>query len=368
MTGKGGNVKIRKCGEQDILRTASLMDELGISECGYNYVNIDSSWQGEYGGKYDAIQPNEKFSDMRGMVRKLHGMGFHCGIYASPMIHSWGNFANEPKADYPGCTRGPRDLRFADTMGGIGCEHLEENNVRQWVEWGIDYLKYDWGPTDTVNADIMRKALDKAERDIGYCVTVWADFPYRDYWRKYVNSWRCQADADCRWPVFLDVIRDSDRWLDYTGKYHFYDLDMLEVGYYDDSPCELTEDEQVTAYSMRAIFNSPIQISCRLDRADEFLLSLLCNTEVIAVDQDITSPAKLTQERKEGDTFTKEYRKQLSDGLVLKACFNLGESDAVFDVSGHFRDLWARQEVDISGLTLPPHCCRLLKTIKNEDV
>ena len=206
--------------QDDILNTAALMDKLGISACGYNSVNVDSSWQGSYGGKFDAVMPNSKFPDIKGMVSALHGMGFHCGIYASPMMHSWGNFANSAKMDYPGCTRGPRDLRFADTMGGVGTERMEENNVRQWSEWGIDYLKYDWGPTDTINADIMRKALEKADRDIGFCVTVRADFPYRDYWSKYVNSWRCQADADCRWPIFLDVIKDSDRWLEYIGKNH----------------------------------------------------------------------------------------------------------------------------------------------------
>ncbi len=347
----------------DILSTAEAMRALGISEYGYDYINIDSSWQGRYGGKYDAVMPNEKFPDMKGLVSSLHKMGFHCGIYASPMMLSWGNFADFPRHDYPGVTRGPRDIRFADTMGGIGLERCEENNVRQWEEWGIDYLKYDWGPTDTVNADIMRKALDKASRDIGFCVTVWADFPFRDYWSKYTNSWRCQADADCDWQTFLEVIKDSDRWLGYIGKNHFYDLDMLEVGYYDDSPCGLTEDEQITAFSMRIVFNSPIQFSCRLDHADPFLLALLCNPEVISVGQDIFSAAELVDENKNDRTYTKEYHKKLTDGRVLLAFFNIGEKRETFNLSGTFRDIWARSEVTLKGLTLEPHCCRLLKTI-----
>ena len=35
--------------------TAKRMEDLGLLEYGYNYVNIDSGWQGEYGGKYDAV-------------------------------------------------------------------------------------------------------------------------------------------------------------------------------------------------------------------------------------------------------------------------------------------------------------------------
>ena len=51
--------------QEKIEHTAEKMLELGMAEYGYAYVNTDSGWQGEYGGKYDAIMPNENFPDMR---------------------------------------------------------------------------------------------------------------------------------------------------------------------------------------------------------------------------------------------------------------------------------------------------------------
>ena len=51
-------------------------------------------------------------------------------------------------------------------------------------------------------------------------------------------------------------------------------------------PDGLTEDEQIVAYTMRAFLNSPIQISSTLEAVDEFELSLYCNEEIIAINQD----------------------------------------------------------------------------------
>ncbi len=69
--------------------TAKRMVASGISEYGYSYVNTDSGWQGEYGGKYDAIMPNRKFPDMKKMCDTIHSYGLKCGIYSTPMLTAW---------------------------------------------------------------------------------------------------------------------------------------------------------------------------------------------------------------------------------------------------------------------------------------
>ena len=82
--------------QEDMEKTARLMLDMGISEYGYSHVNIDSGWQGEYGGKYDAIMPNYKFPDMKGFCDRMHAMGFKCGIYSSPMLHAFGCGLSHP--------------------------------------------------------------------------------------------------------------------------------------------------------------------------------------------------------------------------------------------------------------------------------
>ena len=55
--------------QEKMERTARVMLESGLCDYGYNYVNVDSGWQKEYGGAFDAVMPNEKFPDMKGLGR-----------------------------------------------------------------------------------------------------------------------------------------------------------------------------------------------------------------------------------------------------------------------------------------------------------
>ena len=156
--------------QASVLNIVKRLTELGITEYGYRYINIDSGWQSQYGGKFDAVMPNQKFPNMKYLTDTLHALGLKCGIYSTPMLNAWG--CPKEFSSIPGCTTGEPDKRFASTMGGIGVVRKEKNNVLQWTEWGFDYLKYDWTPTDPVNAELMRSELMRSDRDFGFCVNV----------------------------------------------------------------------------------------------------------------------------------------------------------------------------------------------------
>ena len=66
--------------QEKMLGIAHRLVELGITEYGYSYVNLDSGWQYKYGGEFDAIMPNAKFSDMKAMTDEIHLLGLKCGI------------------------------------------------------------------------------------------------------------------------------------------------------------------------------------------------------------------------------------------------------------------------------------------------
>lgn len=115
--------------QADIERQAQALVESGLASFGYQYVNLDSTWQGEYGGAYNAVMPNEKFPDMKKMCDTIHSLGLKCGIYSTPMKEAWGAAAGHEKDRiYPGCTRGEWDDRYR-TAYPIGREHYERNNV-----------------------------------------------------------------------------------------------------------------------------------------------------------------------------------------------------------------------------------------------
>ena len=356
--------------QKDVENIASRLVELGITEYGYSYVNTDSGWQGEYGGEFDAVMPNSKFPDMKSMTDKIHSYGLKCGIYSTPMLTAWG--CPDDMESIPGCTQGERDPRFTEINGGIGVIHKEGNNARQWEKWGFDYLKYDWAPTDTVNADIMRKELDKLDRDFGYCLTVKALKDFAHYYAKYCNSYRSNSDTYANWQNLKEVYESYFEFKDYVCKGHYFDLDMLDFG-----TCRLhtlwnslTDDEKIMQYSIRAFLSSPIQISSTLEEASDFELSVYCNEEIIAINQDcaFNNPLHLTR-IKENERYLDIFEKDLEDGSYTYAFFNLGEASELvnisLDVNITVRDLWAKEDIVNKGaidLEMEPHTVRIIKT------
>ncbi len=356
---------------------AEKIANLGINEYGYSYINIDSGWQGEYGGKFDAIQPNEKFSDIKGFVDKMHALGFKCGIYSTPMLYAFG-CSMEYIPLPPGCTQGEPDPRFADERGGIGVIRKEKNNALQWAEWGFDYLKYDWRPSDPVNAELMRQELVSTDRDFGFCVTVKARPEYHTYWEKYCNSYRCNSDSVGNWDNLVETYKSYFDFIDYVNKGHFFDLDMLDLGdcdlfellgYVNEDNFGLSEDEQIVAYSMRAFLNSPLQISTNFKNFSEFEMSVYCNEEIIAINQDsLCDAAKPYLMIENSDKIFHVLKKKLSDGNFALALFNLGKTEInekiYLDEVSHVRDLWAKKDLpDTKTLSvdMKPHTVKILK-------
>ncbi len=353
--------------QESVERTASLIDNLGIAEYGYNYINVDSGWQGEYGGKYNAIMPNKKFPDMKGMCDKLHSLGMNCGIYSTPMTMAWG--CPPFLESIPGCTTGETDLRYSETVipGAfpIGRVRHEEDCVKQWDEWGFDYLKYDWVPTDTENADMMYKALCKSERAFAYCVTTRANVKDAEYWVRTCNSWRDAADSFPIWRRICEFMETVDTWAPYVTEGHFYDLDMLEIGMVVWCNRYLTDHEVLFAYTLRAFFMSPIQLSCHIDDLTDFEFDVICNDEIIAIHQDsLCSYPKLILEKGSA----KLYERKLENGDRAIAVFNLGVDyeDITLDFAEgtKIRDVWTKEDIGEKTsfrFHVKSHCVRVFR-------
>ena len=356
--------------QNDIENTAKRLIDLGICEYGYNYVNTDSGWQGEYGGELDAIMPNSKFPDMKKMTDFIHSYGLKCGIYSSPMLTAWG--CPKELTSIPGCTTGEPDIRFASTNGGIGTIRKERNNALQWEKWGFDYLKYDWAPTDPVNAEYMRKELMSLNRDFGFCVTVNALLPYAEYWSKYCNSYRANPDTFGNWNNLVAVYKTYFDYMKFVNKGHFFDLDMLDFG-----TCRLhtlwnclNDDEKILQFSIRAFLCSPIQISSTLEKCNELELSIYCNEEILKINQDCLfyNAFPVVRVDENGSCYD-IFEKKLEDNTFAYALFNIGENteNITLKADGEckIRNLWAKKDVSENGilsLTLYPHTATILKS------
>lgn len=351
--------------QQDIQRTAQQLVDQGIADYGYGYVNLDSGWQLEYGGEFDAIQPNWKFPDMKEMYDYIHSLGLRGGIYSTPMLTAWG--CPPELESIPGCTRGEVDLLRTNVNGGVGLEHMEENNVRQWEQWGVDYLKYDWAPTDPFTCDPMKQALLKSVRDIPLCTSVRSGKEYAPYWSRNCSSWRDNPDSRDNWERLLEIMATTDGWKPYVRPGHFFDLDMLEIGdmYWNKGKCGLTDAEELFCYSLRAFFASPLQLSCRLENLTAFEFDMICNEEAISINQDALAdyPESIDVEGS-----VRVYRRKLENGDEAYALFNMENQASVYEIdlpaNVVVRDVWMKETLpaaDKLRCELPPHGARIFR-------
>ncbi|MEW6234150.1 MAG: NPCBM/NEW2 domain-containing protein, partial [Candidatus Omnitrophota bacterium] len=115
---------------EKVKAAAKAMKESGLIDHGWTYINIDDAWQGrERGGKFNAIQGNEKFPDMKELCDYVHGLGLKIGIYSTPWTVSYagymGGSSNNEKGeweleDYPQRRGGPGGGPGGPPMGGPG--------------------------------------------------------------------------------------------------------------------------------------------------------------------------------------------------------------------------------------------------------
>jgi alpha-galactosidase len=267
---------------------ARAMVDKGLVQHGWTYVNIDDAWQGKRGGKYNAIQPNEKFPDIKALADEVHAMGLKIGIYSTPWVTSYAGYVGGSADNPEGSWNGDVD------KGRVGRRHGKHPfawaDARQWAEWGFDYLKYDWNPNDVEHVRQMADALRYSGRDLVYSLSNSAPFAQAGEWAAYANAWRTTGDIRDTWPSMAAKGFGQGQWAPFAGPGHWNDPDMLVLGLVGWEGrlhfTQLTPDEQYTHISLWSLLASPMLIGCDMAKLDDFTLSLLSNDEVLAVNQD----------------------------------------------------------------------------------
>ncbi|MEK6796958.1 MAG: glycoside hydrolase family 27 protein [Spirochaetota bacterium] len=345
---------------------ADCMVSSGLAARGYSYVNMDSGWQSEKrGGMYNSIMPKDGFPDMKALCGHIHSLGLKAGIYSGPYTIPWGT-------DGAGSSSGLWDTNhamFQDKF--IGLVKHEAEDVRQWADWGFDYCKYDWNITDMCTAERMSRELKASSRDIVYSITT--DVDIRDAFKvkELANLWRSNKDMGPLWELFLhNGITNTRQWNSVIGPGHWFDLCLTAFMPRDGK--SFTRNERIAHISCWMMRPSPIMIDCDQQLMnDEFVLSLLCNEEIIAVNQDrLGKPSASIFKNDSWDI----QIKPLSDGTYALAYFNLSEKAAIAPEIEHaaklgihdkspVRDLWSREDLGCFDFQIgvESHCAKVFK-------
>jgi len=340
---------------------ADAMVSSGLAAQGYQFINIDDSWEGPRDAN-GAITSNGKFPDMGALAAYVHSKGLKIGLYSSP---------------------GPRTCegKYA------GSYQHEEQDARSYANWGFDYLKYDWcsyseiAPTPTLEDRktpyrVMRSALDNVARDIVFSLcqygagNVWE-------WGADIggNLWRTTGDITDTWTSMSGIGFAQGGHDPFAGPGHWNDPDMLVVGKVGWGPnvhdTRLTPNEQMTHITLWSLQAAPLLIGADMSQIDAFTIDLLGNREVLAVDQD---PLGKAARRVWHDNDLEVWARPLSDGAVAVGLFNRKPaaqkvtarwSDLGLSGPRTVRDLWQQKDLGVSTgafeATVPRHGAVLVR-------
>jgi len=300
------------------------------------------------------IRPNGRFPDMAGLCRYVHEKGLRIGLYSSP---------------------GPLDC-----AGFVGSYQHEMQDAQSYVQWGFDYLKYDWcsykeiAKGDSVAEarkpyELMSAALWQNHRDI---VFSFCQYGMANSWEwaaeAGANSWRTTRDIIDRWDTVSQRGFGQAGLEKYSGPGHWNDPDMLMVGVMaKNTPSRLTPDEQYTQISLWCLLDAPLLMGGDLRKLDDFALGLLTNDEVMEVNQDPLGQqaSRVTQD---AAAKTEVWAKRMEDGSHAVGLFNRSEQPAnvtaswvVLHLEGaqNVRDLWRQKKLGVFTneftATVPAH-------------
>lgn len=329
----GWNSWEAKINRDKVMASANAMVSKGLRDHGWNYINIDDSWQGIRTGPDTALQPNEKFPDFKGMVDYIHSLGLKAGLYSTPYVSSYGGYPGGSSDFATGGETHDQIKINRQPFMHIGKYRFENTDAKQMAGWGFDFLKYDWR-IDVNSTERMSDALKNSGRDIVFSLSNNAPFEKANDWMRSSNMFRTGPDIKDSWNSLYATVFSLDKWAPYTGPGHWSDPDMMIVG--DVSigpvlhPSRLTPDEQYSHISIFSLLAAPMLIGCPIEKLDAFTLNLLTNDEVIAINQDPLGKAGRLLLQEDG---VQVWVKQLEDGAYGIGIFNtagFGETPASF--------------------------------------
>ncbi len=355
--------------EANVRAAADAMIAKGLIHHGWQYVNIDDGWQGKRGGKFNAIQPNEKFGDMRAFCDYVHGLGLKAGIYSTPWATSYAGFVGGSSDDPDGAWEKPKKPRDGWRCG----KHLfEANDARQWAEWGFDYAKYDWGVDSVELTKRMADALAACDRDIVLELSNSVPLQLAEQCiglaqlsrttGDLIDLWdRSQMEASVsKWAVGIrEVWIEHDAYARFQRPGHWNHACNLRVGLLGGwrdkplTPSRLTPDEQYSHISLWCLWGSPMIIGTPIERLDDFTLGLLTNDEVLEVNQDPLGKQAVRLEVGNGGEI---LVKELEDGTRAVGVFNPGTVETTVSFTWanagckgpqKVRDLWRQKDLGV---------------------
>ena len=295
----------KEINEQNMKECMDAMVTEGLLQAGYNYFVIDGGWRDTKLGPNGELLPNpEKFPNgIKPLADYAHSIGLKFGLHTVPGTH---------------------DCR-GDLVGGFGHEEIQ---VRQFVDWGVDFIKLDKCKyADGWDEDLVKQTytkwgdlLDKSGRTIVLSISAYV---WRDWYPEVGQMARTTGDIMARSntpggakfdppasfkKTFLSVMEIAEinnQLAAFAGNGYWNDPDMMSIG-----KQGLSVEEQKSYFALWCIMSSPLFLGNDPRNMTKEEKGIVTNKLAILVDQDPFEQGK----RIKVDGKTEVWAKKLAHG------------------------------------------------------
>lgn len=347
----------------------------GLRDAGYNYVIIDGGWRDTKLGANGELLPHPvKFPNgIKPLADYAHSKGMKLGVHVVPGTHDCGG----------------------DPVGAAG---REEVHLKQFVAWGLDFIKLDQckyvndpcetcpksksGWSEETSKELYQKwskLLNESGRDIVYSISA---YEFRDWYPDFCNMARTTGDirsriktggADFTKPLdfpkphfsVMEIVEENNKSAEFAGNGYWNDPDMLVTGVHG-----MSHNEQEAHFALWCMMSSPLMLGNDPGKMSKFEKNLILNKEMIAINQDPTEQGRIIKRVGE----TQVWLKKLKDGKRAVLFLNLDSSgqreikislkDLGFNGKVNARDVINHKDLgsltNEVGMKVNTHQCKML--------
>jgi len=284
----------------------------GLLDAGYKYFVIDGGWRDTKLGPNGELLPHPvKFPHgIKVLADYAHSKGLKFGLHTVPGTADCGG----------------------DPVGGFGHEEIQ---VKQFVDWGLDFIKLDkCRYADGWNETLLKETYEKWHNLLKNCgrdiVLSISAYTWRDWYPEVGQMARTTGDirAKVNGGAVFDSARlsvcavalENNESAQYAGNGYWNDPDMMVTGNQG-----LTLEEQKAHFALWCIMSSPLILGNDPRNMSPEEKEIILNKVAISVNQDPTEQGKLIKTEKGN---TEIWAKNLKGGAKAVLLLNRNDKES----------------------------------------
>ncbi|MEO6914622.1 MAG: glycoside hydrolase family 27 protein [Chitinophagaceae bacterium] len=304
----------KEINETVVREVIDAMVKEGLRDAGYTYVVVDGGWRDTKLGPNGELLPNPvRFPHgMKVLADYAHANGLKFGLHTVPGTQDCGG----------------------DNVGGFGHEEVQ---FRQFLEWGLDFIKLDKCKyAEGWNEDVLKKTyfkwsdlIKKSGKNIVLNISA---YTYRDWNPAVGNMSRTTPDIMAKvqgkamfdsvpniknfWSV-MHVAEENNKFAGFAKPGYWNDAEMLVTGDQGLSP-----EEQKIHFALWGIMSAPLFLGDDPRNLPQYEKDIILNRDAINIDQDPTEQGKRISFNDDMEV----WAKKLKNGSAAVLLFNRNHS------------------------------------------